>query len=100
MGIAGAGNSGTVFAALLAPGLAALFGWTNVLGLAVIPLSVAFIVCLLCAKEVPTCPPPKRFEAYLAVLRDKDSWLFMGFYCVTFGGFVGLAHSLAIFNTK
>jgi NNP family nitrate/nitrite transporter-like MFS transporter len=27
-------------------------------------------------------------------LKDKDSWLFMGFYCVTFGGFVGLAGAL------
>jgi NNP family nitrate/nitrite transporter-like MFS transporter len=33
MGIAGAGNSGTVFAALLAPVLAAAFGWSNVFGL-------------------------------------------------------------------
>jgi NNP family nitrate/nitrite transporter-like MFS transporter len=32
MGIAGAGNSGTVFAALIAPVLAA-FGWSNVFGL-------------------------------------------------------------------
>src|SRR6266567_4133747 len=30
LGIAGAGNSGTVFAALLAPGLAAAVGWINV----------------------------------------------------------------------
>ena len=33
MGIAGAGNSGTVLAALFAPGLAAAFGWGNVFGL-------------------------------------------------------------------
>ncbi|HYD33607.1 MAG TPA: MFS transporter, partial [Methylophilaceae bacterium] len=38
LGIAGAGNSGTVFAALFAPGLAAIYGWNNVLGLALIPL--------------------------------------------------------------
>ena len=30
LGIAGAGNSGTVLAALFAPGLAAAFGWVNV----------------------------------------------------------------------
>ena len=94
LGIAGAGNSGTVFAALFAPGLAAAFGWTNVLGLALLPLSVAFMVYLLCAKDAPECPPQKKFEEYLKVLKDKDSWLFMGFYCVTFGGFVGLAGAL------
>jgi MFS transporter, NNP family, nitrate/nitrite transporter len=39
LGIAGAGNSGTVLAALFAPGLAVLFGWQNVLGLATLPLA-------------------------------------------------------------
>ena len=37
LGIAGAGNSGTVFAALFAPSLAAAFGWINVIGMAAIP---------------------------------------------------------------
>ena len=94
MGIAGAGNSGTVFAALFAPGLALAFGWTNVLGFALLPLSVAFIVYLLCAKDAPEAPPQKKLEEYLNVLKDKDAWLFMGFYCITFGGFVGLAGTL------
>lgn len=94
LGIAGAGNSGTVFAALFAPVLAQYFGWTNVLGFALLPLSIAFIVYLLCAKDAPECPPQKKLEEYLKVLKDKDSWLFMGFYCVTFGGFVGLAGAL------
>src|SRR5574338_35364 len=40
MGIAGAGNSGTALAALFAPGLAAAFGWTNVFGVALIPLVI------------------------------------------------------------
>lgn len=94
LGIAGAGNSGTVFAALFAPGLAAAFGWTSVFGFALLPLSIAFVLYLLFAKDAPTCPPPKQFEEYLAVLRDKDAWLFMFFYSVTFGGFVGLAGTL------
>ncbi len=94
LGIAGAGNSGTVFAALLAPVLAQVFGWNNVLGFAVLPLLAAFLVYLFCARDAPECPPPKKFEQYLKVLRDKDAWLFMGFYCVTFGGFVGLAGTL------
>ncbi len=59
LGIAGAGNSGTVFAALLAPGLAAAYGWSNVFGLAAIPLIIALVVYLLMAKDSPECPPAK-----------------------------------------
>lgn len=100
LGIAGAGNSGTVFASLFAPGLAAVWGWHDVLGLATIPLIVAFLVYLFAAKNAPSAPPPKKFAEYLAVLRMGDAWWFMFFYAVTFGGFVGLASSLAIyFNT-
>lgn len=101
MGIAGAGNSGTAFAALLAPGLAAAYGWTNVFGLALVPLSIVFIVFLIIAKDAPDAPPPKSFAEYMKVLKDKDAWWFMFFYSVTFGGFVGLASSLVIyFNTQ
>jgi NNP family nitrate/nitrite transporter-like MFS transporter len=97
LGIAGAGNSGTVFASLFAPGLAAALGWNNVLGLAVIPLFVALAVYFFAAKDSPSAPPPKRWSEYLAVFRMSDAWWFMFFYAVTFGGFVGLASSLAIY---
>lgn len=97
LGIAGAGNSGTVFAALLAPGLALAFGWNNVFGMALIPLLIAFVVYLLFAKDSPECPPPKPLSEYAKVLKDKDAWWFMFFYGVTFGGFVGLASSLTIY---
>jgi len=97
MGIAGAGNSGTVLAALFAPGLAAAFGWSNVFGLALIPLSLAFIVFVTMAKDAPECPPSKPLSDYLKILKDKDAWWFMFFYSVTFGGFVGLASSLTIY---
>jgi NNP family nitrate/nitrite transporter-like MFS transporter len=101
LGIAGAGNSGTVFAALFAPTLAVWYGWENVFGLAMIPLSIAFIVYLAMAKDAPECPPAKSLAEYLAVLKDRDAWWFMFFYSVTFGGFVGLASSLTIyFNTQ
>jgi NNP family nitrate/nitrite transporter-like MFS transporter len=101
LGIAGAGNSGTVFASLFAPGIAVAIGWNNVLGLAAIPVTVAFIVYLFAAKDSPTAPPPKKWSEYLAVLRMSDGWWFMFFYAVTFGGFVGLSSSLAIyFNTE
>ncbi|MBN9695675.1 MAG: NarK/NasA family nitrate transporter [Zoogloea sp.] len=101
LGIAGAGNSGTALAALFGPGLAAAFGWTNVFGLALIPLSIVFVVYLVLAKDAPECPPAKSLAEYLKVLKDKDAWWFMFFYSVTFGGFVGLASSLTIyFNTQ
>jgi NNP family nitrate/nitrite transporter-like MFS transporter len=97
MGIAGAGNSGTVIAALAAPRLAEHYGWHNVFGLALIPILCTLIVYLLLAKESPTQPAPQRLAAYLAVLRERDAWWFNLFYMVTFGGFVGLASFLAIF---
>ena len=101
LGIAGAGNSGTALAAIFAPGLAAAYGWTNVFGLALIPLVVVLLVYSALAKDSPECPPAKTLREYLQVLRDKDAWWFMFFYGVTFGGFVGLASSLTIyFNTQ
>ena len=101
LGIAGAGNSGTALAALIAPGLAAAYGWTNVFGLALIPLVLVFVFYLAVAKDAPECPPAKPLGAYFKVLKDKDAWWFMFFYAVTFGGFVGLASSLTIyFNTQ
>jgi NNP family nitrate/nitrite transporter-like MFS transporter len=87
LGIAGAGNSGTVLAALFAPSLAAAFGWQNVFGLAMIPVGVTLVLYLTLAKDSPECPAAKPFMAYLDVLRDRD----------TFGGFVGLASSLTIY---
>ena len=101
LGIAGAGNSGTALAALFAPSLAVAFGWPNVFGLAVIPLAITLAIYLAIAKDSPECPPPKPLTDYFKVLKDKDSWWFMFFYSVTFGGFVGLAASLTIyFNTQ
>jgi NNP family nitrate/nitrite transporter-like MFS transporter len=97
LGIAGAGNSSTVFAALFAPTLAAWYGWNNVFGIALVPLGIAFVVFLLMAKDSPETPPPKSFKEYLSVLKEPDAWWFMLFYSVTFGGFVGLASSLTIY---
>ena len=97
LGIAGAGNSGTVLAALFAPSLAVAYGWNNVFGLALIPLGIAMFAYLVFAKDSPDAPPAKSLAQYLAILKDKDAWWFMFFYSVTFGGFVGLASSLTIY---
>ena len=97
LGLAGAGNSGTVLAAVFAPGLALAFGWQNVIGLATIPLAAALLVFILLAKDSPHPAPAKSLAAYMNLLRVADAWWFMFFYSVTFGGFVGLASSLTIY---
>ncbi|MDB5713803.1 MAG: transporter, partial [Sphingomonadales bacterium] len=99
MGIAGMGNSGTVFAALFAPVLAKVFGWNAVLGLVCIPLTIVFAIYMAIAKDAPNPPAPKPLFAYLEVLKHQDAWWFMLFYGVTFGGFVGLSSSLSIYFT-
>ena len=43
MGIAGAGNSGTLISTLFGPRLAEMYGWHTVMGLALIPLSFVFL---------------------------------------------------------
>ncbi len=97
LGIAGAGNSGTALAALFAPGLAKMFGWGNVIGLAAIPLAVALVVYIVLAKDAPEQPAPKKLTEYLDVLKVPDAWWLMLLYAVTFGGFVGLSSSLTIY---
>ena len=59
LGIAGAGNSGTVLASLFVPTLAVSLGWHNVLGLAALPLIAVFVLFFLAAKNSPACPPRK-----------------------------------------
>jgi NNP family nitrate/nitrite transporter-like MFS transporter len=99
MGLAGMGNSGTVLAALFAPTLAKMFGWNAVLGLACIPLTLVFVAYIAMAKDPPNAPAPRTLAEYLSPLRQADAWWLMGFYAVTFGGFVGLAASLPIYFT-
>ncbi|GBQ26146.1 nitrate transporter [Gluconacetobacter sacchari DSM 12717] len=96
LGIAGAGNSGTALAALFAPGLAILYGWLNVVGLATLPLAAVLVAFLFLAKEPPR-RPSAGLVAWLPVLKKPDCWALMFFYSVTFGGFVGLASFLTIY---
>lgn len=93
MGLAGAGNSGTVLAVLFAPPLAMKFGWQAVYGLAALTMLVPMAVMWLAAKE-----PPDRehqtFRQHTACLFEKDGWAFSLIYIVTFGGFIGLSSFL------
>ncbi|WP_160724524.1 MFS transporter [Bacillus sp. USDA818B3_A] len=97
MGIAGAGNSGTLFATLFGPRLAENIGWHNVIGLALIPLSIVFILYILMAKDAPVKPSAKTTSEYFTIFKQKDTWFFCLLYSVTFGGFVGLSSFLSIF---
>jgi MFS transporter, NNP family, nitrate/nitrite transporter len=100
MGIAGAGNSGTVLATLFAPILAARFGWHATMGLATIPVLVTFVIFAFLASDSPTHPKPKTLADYTAVLKQGDLWWFCFFYSITFGGFLAMVSYLAIyFNT-
>jgi NNP family nitrate/nitrite transporter-like MFS transporter len=93
MGIAGAGNSGTVLAVLFAPPLATKFGWQAVYGMAAATMVIPMIVMAVLAKE-----PPDRehqtFREHVACLFEKDGWAFSLIYVITFGGFIGLANFL------
>ncbi len=97
MGVAAAGNSGTVLANLIAPRLADVVGWHNVLGLAMLPLGVVLLTFLVLAKDrpVPTTGQPLRH--YLTALAHGDIWWFCLLYSVTFGGYVGLSSFLPLF---
>jgi len=97
LGLAGAGNSGTVLASLFAPALAVAFGWHNVLGLAALPLIAVFFFFLFAAKDSPKSPPRKAMADYGQLLRKADAWWLMFFYSVSFGGFVGLSSFLPIY---
>ncbi|MBW3614591.1 MAG: MFS transporter, partial [Actinobacteria bacterium] len=95
LGIAGAGNSGTIVAALAAPRLAEVVGWHAVFGLAAIPVSLAWLAFAVLAKEPPRAGGTPG--GILSLLREGDARWLCGFYMVTFGGFVGLAAYLPIF---
>ncbi len=97
MGIAGAGNMGTVIASLAAPALGLAFGWVNVFGMAAVFMCFVLAAFILLAKDAPIQPPKQTLAGYLRVLAIADTWWFMLFYAVTFGGFVGLASSLSIY---
>lgn len=97
MGIAGAGNSGTLIATLFGPRLAENLGWHTTMGLALIPLLITFTIFIMMAKDSPTQPAPQPIANYFKVFSYKDTWFFCLLYSVTFGGFVGLTSFLSMF---
>jgi NNP family nitrate/nitrite transporter-like MFS transporter len=97
MGIAGAGNMGVVLDSLIVPTLAEKFGWQAVFGFLEIPLILVLIIYAWLVKDAPDKRAPVTFANYGALLKDTDSWWFMFFYSITFGGFIGLGNALPLY---
>jgi MFS transporter, NNP family, nitrate/nitrite transporter len=97
MGIAGAGNIGTVLDALFAPRLAAAYGWRTVFLLALVPAVVVLAVYVIFSREAKVHVRPRQLSDYLAILSDQDAHWFCFYYTVSFGGFVGLASSYVLY---
>jgi NNP family nitrate/nitrite transporter-like MFS transporter len=97
MGIAGAGNSGTLIATFFGPRLAQQFGWHFVFGLALIPVALVFAIFFFLAKNSPSVSAPKPWSKYASLLGQADTWKLCYLYSLTFGGFVGLASFLSVF---
>ncbi len=97
MGIAGAGNSGTLFATLFAPRLAQIFGWRSVFAIAAIPMMIVWLLFFFLAKDAPVARPKRTWADYASLLKIPDTGWFCFLYSLTFGGFVGLTSYLSIF---
>jgi NNP family nitrate/nitrite transporter-like MFS transporter len=97
MGLAGAGNIGTVIDALIAPNLAKAFGWQNVFGIVMIPAILILLLYVFLSKEAPATVKKKSFSDYISLFKERDSYWFCFFYLISFGGFVGLASSYMLY---
>ena len=100
LGIAGAGNVGVVVDFLFAPKIAEKWGWEVVFLVGAILSLFVFVAYLFIAKDAPASvykPRPKKLSDYAKLLKDRDSWWFMLFYAVSFGGFVGFANYMKVY---
>ena len=100
LGIAGAGNIGVVVDFLFAPKIAEIWGWEAVFLVAAILSLVVLVAYIFLAKDAPETvyrPRPKKLIEYWKLLKDRDSWWFMLFYAVSFGGFVGFANYMKVY---
>jgi MFS transporter, NNP family, nitrate/nitrite transporter len=97
MGIAGAGNSGSLLATLLAPRLAERYGWAPTFGLMIAPVLIALVVFAILAKDSPRHRTTQTWSDYTAVLKEPDTLWFSALYGLTFGGFVGFTSFLTTF---
>lgn len=100
MGIAGAGNMGVVLDSMIVPWLAEHFGWQAVFGFLNIPLVLVLVIYTVLVKDAPEKRKPVTWANYTALMKDADTWWFMFFYSITFGGFVGLGNALPLYFTN
>ena len=97
MGIAGAGNSGTLIATLFGPRIAQHYGWHTVFGIALLPVAAVLVLYFLMAKDSPAKTAPKPWAKYGSLLAQGDTWRLCFLYSLTFGGFVGMTSFLSVF---
>lgn len=97
MGIAGAGNSGTLMATFFAPRLAQHFGWHATFALAILPITAVLLAYAWIAKDSPKRPKAVALRDYASLFKESDTAWFCLIYSLTFGGFVGFASFLTLF---
>ncbi|HEY6178599.1 MAG TPA: MFS transporter, partial [Kofleriaceae bacterium] len=96
MGVAAAGNSGTVVTNLVAPRLALAIGLGATFGVAMVGLAVVLVAFAVLAHEPPR-EAPRPARRMLPSLGDPDlRWMCL-FYAITFGGYVGLSSFLPLY---
>lgn len=96
MGIAGAGNSGTLMATLFAPRIAQHIGVANTFAVAMMPMIAVLLFFAIFAKDnKKAAAPPSR--GYSGIMKEADTYWMCFFYSLTFGGFVGLTSYLTVF---
>ena len=100
LGLTGAANMGVVLDSLIVPWWAEQFGWQAVFGALLIPAGIVFLLYSWMAKDAPDPPARMTLGGYALVLKDHDTWWFMFFYAITFGGFVGLSSALPLYFTQ
>lgn len=97
MGIAAAGNSGTVITNLVAPRLAAAIGLGATFGTAMVGLAIVLVAFLALTHQPPAPPLPRGASRALPSLHDRNlRWMCL-FYAITFGGYVGLSSFLPLY---
>jgi NNP family nitrate/nitrite transporter-like MFS transporter len=97
MGIAGAGNSGSLVTTLFAPRVAEQYGWQAAFGLMMLPAVAVFVFFALAARDSPNRRRVQTWRDYSSVLREPDTVWFSFLYGLTFGGFVGFTSFLTTF---
>lgn len=101
MGVAAAGNSGSVLAVFFAPRIGEALGWHMVFGVMALPVLITIVVFGLVVQGSDAAAHHSRIHSAWAtmynMLHDRSSYWLCGVYAVTFGGFVGFCSFLPIF---